>query len=416
MQLRLIQIIFFIFVFGAYAEKGEQCLRYYSMAHEPLTFKQKINQTIKKLSFKDYDHNYYQIVSALEKNDQVQLPSGQVFTLFEYLGGSDMTRVFDIGEGKVLRLSKLKDKSMAKDSLVGYMNLYKELKREGVSVAEVDMVLSELPYAIVVKRYEFKFYGHDFMSFEEAGWPEYIPYEMRERAKKNFYQFMVSTWRYQDISDVVPRQLGFDGESWVLFDFYGFSSPFHQPLRNFEQQDTVMHSRNQEDPDSYDRYQIQFLSPEVEERSRKIVNNYRKKIRKKAIWYERSAFITSNYGEFIDRVTPYPLPKGFTREVKTGHSYFRRDFRGFFPRNENALSIEIEKPSGMDSIWTSYNGNVNKMFKVKIFILKSDVNAEGFQVIQNKIKKLRKNNRIYISGSDFIVVFDSKDKKLFEKN
>lgn len=355
-----------------------------------------------------FSKDYFKIAKNIEAGDWFQLPSGRTVQVHEILGHGQLTKVLDIGDGWVLRIPIAENEVYTKDSIKGFIKLQKELKSEGIRVVDIDHSRSEPPYAIFVRKENFRFKGDQFFHYQKNGWPDSFTPELIQLAEKKFKQFMLKTWRYIDISDVTPRQMGFNGTEWVLFDFYGYGSPSHMPLRNFKEKKIIMHASKFENPFGGENAEYQLMPKRTEKDLEDKINSIREKMLENDDWYERSEIRSSISTELIDRVTVHPLPNGWTRDLNSSSdSWFERDAHGYAPK-ANKISIEIKEFIKIKDNVAIYKAVVNKKFNVKLRLIINNKKDKGYDQLRHFVKKARNDGDYFLSGADFILYFDNK--------
>lgn len=360
----------------------------------------------KKISFENntFPTNYDALVYDLHPGDQIILPGGEQYTVKEVLGNGELTNVIEEEGGKVMRLP-LKGEGEFNPrfhaSMHAYLKMQKELKAAGISVIEVDHNLSRPPFVIFVKKENFLFKGDQYYKMLKSDNWENIPQKTIKKAKKEFLKFMEQTWRYVDIGDFGLRQMGFDGEKWILFDFDLYASPAHLPLRNFDQKENTARTRIYRNS-SVGSYKYQMLPEKMEHSIYKSINKIRKKMKNKHAWFERSSEVATGHLDFIPKITPLPLEVGHTVRFDLTDFYFKKLAKGQIPKGNNLEIKIIGEGIKKDNIMT-YPVLLNNKDKAEIKIVIKENKIESKEIIN--LAENEGKNKTYLKGDDFILFY-----------
>jgi len=363
---------------------------------------------------RDFVRKYNKVIANLKPGDHFTMPSGRKYQVKAILGQGQLTKVVDIGDGWAMRLPLFVDSSnKATDAIKDFYNIQPEIKAAGIRTVEMDVLRSEPPFGVIVKKENFHFLGTQFLEAEQNGWPKKISAEEIQLAKEKFEDFMRSTWRYVSIGDVTPRQIGFNGREWVLFDFYRFGGlPMHAPLRNFSEKDIMMGTLEFEDAE-FGNSKTSFLPPQLEKKLYAEINHIRSTAAKKGIWYERSSSRVSNKGEFVEYIMEHPLTPAFVRSFNTKDFLFRRDLQGFCPKGDD-LKVEIKKLVGTKNNLANYKATVNNEFNVEL-VIAIDGKMEVWKQIAELEDKAVQDKRLYFAGTDFILYYNKSDAQKLQQ-
>ncbi len=156
--------------------------------------------------------DYNNIVIMLKEGDTVIFSDKSEFVMGKYLGEGDLARVFDVGNGRVIRI--------AKGGYQGYLNsslvLYKGLAKLGIPTDKVlnkkrPTPIKPLEYLIVEK-----ISGITLKDLIRD--PSKASFEELTRARLALVEFARKTAHIFYIRDLKADSLVWDGQSWIIWD------------------------------------------------------------------------------------------------------------------------------------------------------------------------------------------------------
>lgn len=356
--------------------------------------------------------NYNQAIKDLKIGDRIQLPGGETFTVHGILGAGHLTKIVDIGGGWALRLPKNDgaDFGWSRDRLTNAMNefmaLQPELKAAGIDVVDVDQARSRPPFGIVVRKLGSMVQGDHFISMLNWNRMPTLSEDEMATAKTALIEFLVKTWRYTDIGDFTPRQIGFDRKKkkWILFDFSLESVPPHRPLRNFDDPKTVIRTKEFENLDGPGTWKEHSVSADIEKTVMRRIVALRKEKEKTGSWFTRPSDPTYVHGELIDQVTPHPLPKGWKRSFAPHSFYFKRTVSGFVPKDD-AFELVITERDRTDENMETYSALINGRYPAKVSV--SIQNRDHYPAPLRAMAERAKSAGVaYLAGPDFVLTYD----------
>lgn len=380
-----------------------------SLEAGPHDFSGEVKRRLKLFKNDAFSGDYDKLIDKIEVGDFIEMPSGRVYQVQEILDTEkgtrkgSLSRIIDVGNGWAVRLprrSKQVD-SRYLEAVQGFYDLQPELLNAGIPVVEVNRSLSELPFAVMVRREKLSFTLSEFFAERPPKSVRQLSDSEREQIEREFKRWMETTWAYISIDDVRSDQLAWNGTKWILFDFFGFGSDPHWPLRRFSETRVVMSKMKFEDPSfgSWTRAQI----PEnLEKGLRKKISRIRKEKSKSAKWFERTSERSSDTSEIVDRVTKRPLPRGFKRAFSKKTTWMERDFTasGPIPKTIKIKIHDFLKEAGDYEV---YSARMNDNREIYLYVL-IDQNKKSFERHFDWIKELKNNGTEFISGSDFVAL------------
>jgi hypothetical protein len=205
-----------LFLFGAEAVFGQQkCSDIFQSDPISVTFETTIKSDNSKIAlFQERRQaiDYTELVNNLKEGDTIVFSDQAEFVLGKFLGEGQLTKVFDIGNGKAIRI--------AKEGYVGYLNssrvLYKGLSRLGVPTIKMfidkkQAAANELEYLVVEK-----ISGITLRDLFDN--PTKISEDEQDRARKALVVFAQKTAHIFYIRDLKTDSLVWDGQSWRVWD------------------------------------------------------------------------------------------------------------------------------------------------------------------------------------------------------
>ena len=163
----------------------------------------------------DGNFRYRDELLDIKKGDIVRFSDGRRFTIQGALGEGGTTRVFDIGNGRALRLPSSAANCCKWNQYI--LDNGPILDRAGVPVPQVYVEeSSKLGHYVVVEKVQVRTTLADALSDLSRGrmtlaeFEQYVP---------SLVEFARSTASLSYISDFKPAQLGWTGQKWVLLDW-----------------------------------------------------------------------------------------------------------------------------------------------------------------------------------------------------
>lgn len=153
--------------------------------------------------------DYEDAVRNLRPGDKVRFPDGNSFTLGERLGNGGATVIFDVGEGKALRIP-IHEWAIELKLMEQFLELYNKLDDESIPLIKVFTNESSLDgtYAVVEKV--------DF----EIDLPKYLKSGTKDPAKEKGLRHLLYAFApYAEFPDFKLDQFVWDGEEWVMLDW-----------------------------------------------------------------------------------------------------------------------------------------------------------------------------------------------------
>lgn len=147
----------------------------------------------------------------------LKLADGTEYQL-KYLGDGGTTMVFDIGDGKVLRMSKTDDPTNIEWGPQGFVNGHREISANGVPTVKIYKTDLDNGFNIVEKISIDKKVGtfDDYLIRKARG--EYTPAEIA-KIENDFYSFTDKTYQYQYFRDFKADQMIYTTDrGWILAD------------------------------------------------------------------------------------------------------------------------------------------------------------------------------------------------------
>jgi hypothetical protein len=154
---------------------------------------------------------YDDLVADLVRGDTLVFSDGRRFQVRKvFPSPGAMTRVLDVGGGKVIRIPKI-------SYMLHFQQLFleqmKELEAHGVPAVRVFAEESLSPEYLVVEKVDIRFTAEDLLNRSKP-----IPRAERAKAKRALTAFARSTASLSEIGDFKPDALVWDGSRWRVLD------------------------------------------------------------------------------------------------------------------------------------------------------------------------------------------------------
>lgn len=166
---------------------------------------------------------YERRVDSLEPGNRIGVGNGKQYTILRRLGSGGNSVVYDIGNGRAIRLAKTVED---RHHLRTYQAGQAKLSRLGVAVPRIYRRESRVTDFLIVEAIEG--IGGGFGASIHTLWmspPTFKNEPLSEQEarlmRKKFVEFIDSTWRVAYLKDFGEDQLFWDrvGKRWVLLDF-----------------------------------------------------------------------------------------------------------------------------------------------------------------------------------------------------
>ncbi|MBC7420633.1 MAG: hypothetical protein H7328_07890 [Bdellovibrio sp.] len=282
----------------------------------------------------------------------------------------------------------------------GFIDLQEELKEVGIRVVEIDHERTRSPDFIIVKEEKFLFNGDEF--FSKINKPEKLGLSPAERNDIyiKFLEFVDKTWMYESISDVTPRQIGYNGSEWVLFDFYGSHSlPFHKPLLSIKSKNHVFES-TEVAISSFEKSTVHWLPKKIEEEVKERISKIRKNQKKLKFFTRRETRM--NRSLLIRKTVELLIPDHTKLEFNPLGIIKKTDFfgLGILAQVEIEIKSSIYINNKVSIYQAAFNGRSGRLFLLNRF------ESGDREKAQKYFNKQLNDTDHYVMSEDFIFVFD----------
>lgn len=180
-----------------------------------------------------------------EGGDILQFDEDTFFQLRGVLGQGDQTRIFDLG-ADALRVPLIDPRStfvggsdVSLGSFTSFIDSNQGMLNAGAQVVRVDQkesrrgVYARVEKLAVLATYE------DFLNKTDRWKALHLSWVEEMRAREAFLDFAQSFWEFEIAGELKPKQIGYDGKKWTMFDGRGgnyFVSSFSSTRHPFETQ------------------------------------------------------------------------------------------------------------------------------------------------------------------------------------
>ena len=358
---------------------------------------------------------YRDLVDGLQPGSRIRLPNGVEYEVHKILGGGQLSKVIDIGDGWALRIAAgdgtrknnreiEASRGQFLSGMNSFMRVHDEVKATGVRVVEVDKSRTFLPYAIVVKKETFLFEGDRF--FHALRFPEHskLAPEIVAQAREDFIKFIAQTYMFDSIGDFGTRQIGYNGKEWVLFDMGDVSmSDFQRPIANFESKDYLLRTLKYEDEG--DQVVRRQMPKDLEKEVSKRIFKLREHASKNGTWYERNG---DYWIQLIHAAQPHPIPVGEAVSMRANW-YEMKGAMGVLPPGK-VLKFRIQKFEGEKKGIATYSVVVENDGRPLQATLHVAIGIKDVKRIAKLRKKVIEQGSPFYSKSDAILVYNEADR------
>lgn len=329
------------------------------------------------------------------------------FTFKGVIGYGYNTVIVEIEEGWALRLSfnagydpkNARFSDGEKQSWIEeFYELQQEYKQNGVPIVDMDLKKSRPPEFVVVKIENFKFdLGDLLLGKKPDGTPINITPAQEQKAWADLDKFAATTWMYRSLGDFAPRNLGYNGKEWILFDA---SYMRHAPIYNFDNEGTTFDPVVVDD-DEMGR-SIQMMMPEkLQKHLSQIVLEKREEMSELSDQFiTRTSHPNLQEDYLVSQLTREPLPAGQSFET---HPPQRWSYQDHEFDQEKGVKFTLGKLIKQSGNFSSYEVTMKNGTHARLRLLRSDSEKAG-RKLRGKLEKLEnKGIKVIASGDDYVI-------------
>ena len=157
---------------------------------------------------------YYDTLDALTFGDRIQFSNGEWIQIGNKVGHGDTSVIYETGPTEVIRLNK---NHLLHEATRHTYDAYADLKRNGVSVVDIDLQRSIREEMIIQKRVTVRI---DLTNYIRGRKNDSLGDDLDSEIAKKLLDFAASTSRYEWIGDAKFDNIVFtDGGRWALLDW-----------------------------------------------------------------------------------------------------------------------------------------------------------------------------------------------------
>lgn len=159
--------------------------------------------------------NYSEKIKLIQIGDTVEFSNGKTFFIKNILGRENeglMSHIFDVGDERIIRIDSVNGIKYHAVNMT--LDGYDEIKKAGIRLVDIYPDESLRGEYVLQDKAQIRRNLSDIISFWER-----IPYAEQIQIKDSLRDFIVSTYKFQKVSDLRPPNIIWDGKDIKMLDW-----------------------------------------------------------------------------------------------------------------------------------------------------------------------------------------------------